>query len=102
VSGFNDKAGRELRPGDLIVYGHALGRCAGLRYGRILAVQPGKSSPESMRLRVQGVDDDTNWSGLGPRLCNPGTLSFEGRVLRVEREQVPSAVLSLLDAKAAQ
>jgi hypothetical protein len=34
-----DKSGRELEPGDFIVYGHALGRCAGLRYGVVLEVR---------------------------------------------------------------
>jgi hypothetical protein len=104
---FFDKAGKQVLPGDIIVYGHGLGRCAGLRYGKILAVQLSKTSayeydPKTqtrgahypVRLRVQGVDDDATYRG--PVLCKPGTLSFESRVLKVRADQLPPAVAKLL------
>ena len=34
-----DKTGTEIKEGDFIVYGHALGRCAGLRIGKVLAIK---------------------------------------------------------------
>ena len=62
---FPDKAGCDLKPGDFIVYGHALGRCAGLQYGVVLEILPpnrkGWTGSKSPRIRVQGIDLDDNW-----------------------------------------
>ena len=41
---FKDKCGKVLTSGDFIVYGHALGRCAGLRYGKVIDVKFPKES----------------------------------------------------------
>jgi hypothetical protein len=82
-----DKAGIELHPGDLIVYGHALGRCAGLQYGVVL-----KATPDG--IMVRGVDAD--WSQLRPRLLKKAWLKFSERVLRVTPEQVHHTIGSLL------
>ena len=104
---FHDKAGREVHVGDYIVYGHAMGRCAGLRYGVVLSVQWSKEeirhfnrltkeyeSRKVPKVRVQGVDDD--WASIDPRLCKPGTLGFPDRVLRVDAIDIPFQTLKLL------
>ena len=94
---FYDKNGAEVRVGDFIVYGHAMGRCAGLRYGRVIAVQWSKTDPDwpsrvpVPKLRVQGVDDD--WEHMPLALCKPGTLEFPRRVLRIVFYYVPALLL---------
>lgn len=94
-----DKAGRELNPGDLIVYGHNLGRCAGLRYGVIIKIYTAIESwtdKGKVHARVRGVDDD--WSG-GDRpalLSKDSTLQFGSRILKLTEEQIPEKVLKLL------
>lgn len=107
---FIDKAGRQVLPGDYIVYGHALGRCAGLQYGRVLAVLPpvrDQYAGVCAKLRVQGVDAHDNYLGYSKHastyrantfdLLRPGTLAYPSRVLRVEPHQVPEPVLRLLE-----
>ena len=99
---FIDKSGREVKAGDVIVYGHALGRCAGLQYARVLALtenpNPGPyfGGEQPMKLRVIGVTTDF---GQKPELLSKAsTVMFGERVLRVERNQVPADHLKLLDA----
>lgn len=36
---FTDKLGHPITEGCLIAYGHALGRCAGLRIGKVLKIE---------------------------------------------------------------
>lgn len=98
-----DKLGRPIVVGSYIVYGHALGRSAGLRIGRVLAVH--RNAPRdygsaydragAWRIRVQGVDDD--WSHKAAELCKPGTLQFPERTIVVQPEQVPSVLRALLE-----
>jgi hypothetical protein len=107
---FLDKAGREVLPGDFIVYGHALGRCAGLQYGRVLAILPptrDRYAGECAKLRVRGVDANDNYLGYSNyastykantvELMNSGTLAYPSRVLKVEPHQIPEAVLRMLE-----
>lgn len=107
---FTDKTGREVLPGDYIVYGHALGRCAGLQYGRVVAVLPPTRDPHMgvcAKIRVRGVDAHDNWLGYSKanrgykadevELLKPGTLSYPSRVLRVEPYQIPERVRLLLE-----
>lgn len=105
---FIDKVGRALAPGDLIIYGHALGRCASLQYGKVLEIvlpNPDAYCATGVRLRVQGVDADDSWLGRHlkrpwksrVKLLKPGLLQFPSRVLWVNRNQVPPEVLQLLD-----
>ena len=112
---FPDKAGYDLKPGDFIIYAHALGRCASLQYGVVLEVLPNKgnefdySDPPRPKLRVQGVELDDNWEWIeehraekcgitfkAPRLLKPSILSFPSRVLRIQKEQVSANVLAAL------
>ena len=73
---FTDKIGQEVKVGDTIAYGHALGRCAALRIGKVLKIELIDSS---WAIQVQGIDDD----GLGLRLCKPGALQFPDRVVKL-------------------
>jgi hypothetical protein len=89
---FNDKAGREVKVGDLIVYGHALGRCAGLQYARVVEIRLVAGIP---KIQVQGVSWD--WNDMyDPRLLKASVLQFPDRVLVVTEEQVHPRVLALL------
>jgi hypothetical protein len=102
-----DKAGRSLEPGDYIVYGHALGRCAGLRYGMVINVYepkddgygwwPGKAEgKKKVHVRVRGVDDD--WQQKSFKLLSKdSTLQFGDRILRISSAQMPKEVLELLN-----
>lgn len=77
-----DKLGTPILVGSFIVYGHALGRCAGLRIGRVLGIKEKTHAYSTQRgaaIRVQGVNDD--WGE--PTLCKPGTLFFPSRIVVV-------------------
>lgn len=93
-----DKAGHDLKPGDLIVYGHALGRCAALRYGMIISINKPKedsySNKDKLHVRVRGVDD--GWDGKPELLSKDSTLQFGDRILRISNSQMPEKVLKLL------
>ncbi len=96
-----DKSGREIAVGDFIVYGHALGTCAGLQYGKVLGfgerLEYGRREdrPKLPTCKVRGVDTDYTYDG--PRLMKPSTLQFSERILVVTRDQVPANVLELLE-----
>jgi hypothetical protein len=114
---FPDKTGRPLKEGDFIIYGHALGRCAGLQYAKVLAITIGKRGyleEPVIKLRVQGVDLDDNfdfedkeWTRERKKspgyervhLLKPSTLAFPSRVLRVTKDQIPVDVFKLLNAR---
>jgi hypothetical protein len=98
-----DKLGRPFGAGDFIAYGHALGRCAGLRIGKVLAIKRFEPSPYNgpnareplWRISVIGVDDD--WSSRPPELCKKGTLQFPNRCLRLDPADVPVGYHELYD-----
>jgi len=97
---FKDKSGRKLKGGDFVIYGHALGRCAGLRYGKVIQVQWSKGydgDDKIPKLKVHGVDDD--WEHNEPRLCSKSVaLGFPQRVLKIDRDQLPNKFSEMLDA----
>lgn len=89
-----DKLGRALAVGDFIVYGHALGRCAALRIGRILDIRSvevkqlwNQEPKQEWRIRVAHLDDD--WDG-NPKSCGTraGTLQYPKRTLRLRPEDL--------------
>lgn len=96
---FIDKSGREVKPGDYIIYGYNLGRCASLKYGRVVDLKLDKSwratNKPKVKLTVQGVED--GWQGL--RLTKKSTLEFSERILIVTKTQIPEEVLKLLEFK---
>lgn len=91
-----DRLGVEVSPGCFIAYGHALGRCAGLRIGKVLAVKPADPySYSKWRITVRGVDDD--WSHVPPKLCSRnGTLQFPERMVVLNGDNLPDIYLKLL------
>jgi hypothetical protein len=93
---FIDKAGRNVIVGDYIVYGHNLGRCAGLRFGKVLKIAVITETwhgDEEWRITVQEVDDD--WSFEDLRLCRKGCLNFPNRIMKVN-EIIPENYKEIL------
>jgi hypothetical protein len=89
-----DKIGRPIQVGCYIAYGHALGRCAGLRIGLVLNIK--EPSPEGTnsweakgwRITVIGIDDDWEHRPI-EILSRKGTLQFPNRILVLD--DVPEA-----------
>jgi hypothetical protein len=96
-----DKLGVPITPGVFIAYGHALGRCAGLRIGKVLAVKEREKTygnDNGVSITVWGVDDE--WEGLydSVSLCkSKGTLMFPSRIVVIPRKGIPKEYLALLD-----
>lgn len=115
-----DKIGQKIEIGSIIVYGHALGRCAALQLGKILAIKvmpkksqrwTGKRDPitnqgiyedyddADYRITVQGVGMNDNWHpDDSPELLRKGTLQFPSRMIVLNREVVPQKIRELLDS----
>lgn len=96
-----DKLGQEIVVGSYIAYGHALGRCAGLRVGRVDRIVQ-KDDTYRMgwqwAITVTHVDDD--WSHTPPTLGNRrGTLMFPNRMIVLAPELVPATYRALLGEK---
>lgn len=88
---FIDKSGREVKVGDFVVYGHSLGRCAGLRFGKVLKIEiltrpswhADQSDNEEWRIRVKGIDDDWDKDIASSTAAREGTLQYPSRILAV-------------------
>src|ERR1039458_3246500 len=70
MSHLKDAIGQPISVGDLIAYGHALGRCAGVRIGKVLSINPPKKDmyttlPDT--ITVWGIDHE--WLSEAPALC---------------------------------
>jgi len=92
-----DKLGREITVGSYIAYGHALGRCAGMRIGKVLRILRDKDMHGHLvfKIKVWGIDDD--WAHHVPILAStPGTLNFPDRMLVVRNEDIPPDYAELL------
>jgi len=89
-----DKAGKELSPFDIIVYGHNKGRCAGLRFGVVLGAKQSDSwrGPREY-LSIVGIDDDYGHC----KATKKTALKFGERTLLVGRDQLPANVLAVAD-----
>jgi len=86
-----DRVGQEIVPGCFIAYGHALGRCAGLRIGRVETVNFKKvdeydwekqknKKVEAISITVLGIDDDSE--SKKPHLLEKrSTLFFPSRMV---------------------
>ena len=92
-----DKCGRTILAGQFIAYGHALGRCAGLRIGLVMNTEMHK--PEygdaNPRVTVWGYDDD--WSTLkwNKPLSKPSFLYFPERMIVLDN--VPEHIRDALE-----
>jgi len=88
-----DKVGRHIKAGDIIVYGHAFRRRAGLRIGKVLKVNTDR---DKATFTVMGVDDD--WERREPKLnCRKGELLYSTRIIVLEPCQIPKSHKKLLD-----
>jgi hypothetical protein len=103
-----DKMGQPIEPGAIIVYGHALGRCAALRIGKVVRVGIKQNAyrKDEARITVQGVDDDWDgfydddpeWAKKHPitLTARKGTLMFANRTIVLNPAMVPQKYLDLL------
>lgn len=108
-----DRLNQEIKVGSIIAYGHALGRCAGLRIGKVLKLKQTEIGKKrgwsrekhqwietneleySYAITVMGVDDD--WDFDEPKLCvRKGTLQFPERIVVLNQSTVPEKYLNLL------
>jgi len=93
-----DKCGQPITVGAYIIYGHALGRCAGLRIGKVLALKKRRENytgDPGVSITVMGVNDDYWVREIG--LCNKkGTLMYPNRVVVVPKSMIPETHRELL------
>ncbi len=93
-----DKTGVPITVGCWIVYGHAMGRCAGLRIGKVLGIkdrEPKWNGETRVYVRVIGVDDD--WGGRKATLCSrEGLLEYPDRMLVLDAARVPPYAVELV------
>lgn len=95
-----DKANREIKVGDYIVYGTLLGRSAALKFGKVVSIEEIEGSyGANCKLRVNGVEEEFWWKeGTKWRLTR-GTLSFSNRTVIIPGEILPKDIKDLLDAE---
>ncbi len=101
-----DKLGQGITVGAYIAYGHALGRCAALKIGKVLKVatkarKAWDYTSSTDRITVVGIDDDM-WH-YDPvkyplKLSKIGTLQFPDRVIVLNPKLVPAEFKALMDA----
>ena len=101
-----DKLGQEIKVGSYIVYGHALGRCAALRLGKVLRVEvlheTHRYNSGGDRITVQGIEDGyyQHWNDttIEPSLTSRvGTLQFSDRTIVLDPALIPAKIKKLLD-----
>ncbi len=97
---FCDKLGQPILPGSIIAYGHALGRCAGIRIGKVTKVAQKEDEYYKTlhcRITVRGVDDD--WESRPPQLTTKkGTLMFPERIIVLDPTKIPDTHKELLNS----
>lgn len=95
-----DKANREIKVNDYIVYGTLLGRSAALKFGKVVSIEELKEESSNYnsncRIRVLGVEEEFSWKVNKWRLTN-GTLSFSNRTVVIPGEILPKDIKDLLD-----
>jgi hypothetical protein len=92
-----DKLGQEITEGCWIVYGHAEGRHAALRIGKILKISidnTGRYAPD--RITVRGIDDDYTSRKKLSLSSRVGTLMFPDRMIVVPDDKVPESYRKLM------
>jgi hypothetical protein len=93
---FRDKIGQEVMVSDFIAYGHAVGRSAALRIGKVLAITKTPSVRHrrefDFSIRVRGVEE----SYQGPQLCKrDGILQYPERIIKLPA--VPEDIAKVLE-----
>jgi len=107
---FVDKLGKPITIGCYVGYGHALGRCAGLRIGKVLDIEVKNPGPyresDIINITVWGIDDDfaprpeddsENWSSPAMLCKTRGILQFPDRIIVLPEEMVPKEYRVMLD-----
>lgn len=98
-----DKLGNNIEVGSIIAYGHNVGRCGGIRIGKVLGLkisqEPWGYGVDKFRtvysITVRGIDDD--WSSNKPRLnTKNGTLSYPERIVVIGYDALPDQYQELL------
>ena len=93
-----DKIGQEIKPGSIIAYGHALGRCAGLRIFKVLSIARAGTNYDgkpAYRLKARGVDDSYGRSRLTPKDV---LLQYPDRCVVIPDENLSPPYQMLLDS----
>jgi len=94
-----DKLGTPIEVGSFIAYGHALGRCAALRIGKVLAIEEKPQDykcPNGVKVVVRGVDDDCLIL-YDLKLVKPARLLFPDRIIVLAPSRVPETYRQLLE-----
>lgn len=82
-----DKLGKEIKEGCYIIYGHALGRSAGLAFGKVISVSTGEKkyynggSYTVYKIKIRGVDDDWKVPKL---LSRDSILQYPDRIVVID------------------
>lgn len=103
-----DMFGRQLHPGDAILYGYNVSRSAAIKVGKILKIDfpdPGqplhRAANRLHRIRVAGITreflnfQDRYQTSL--KVGHPGTLLFPGDIIRIEADILPPAYRDVFD-----
>lgn len=91
-----DKIGQQIKSGDIVVYGHLIGRCAALKIGKVVkAFRKWSWQGEEFRISVVGVEDYSYKKVK--ELSRMGTLQFPDRIIVLETSKVPQEYKDLLD-----
>lgn len=103
VDRYYDKAGQAVKVDDYIIYGHALGRSAALRWGKVKEIfykgRNDHQGVENYSIRVRGVDYDDCPNLWEPRVSRKDvTLQFADRTI-LATAFVPSHIKKLLDVE---
>ncbi len=119
-----DLVGREIKPGVIIAYGHAIGRSAGLRIGKVIDVLAyaamryeyvtpyvyGQPTPNRVliedtknpdwRVTVQGFNTGWNANQTATPLARLSTLMYPARMVVIGENttDLPDRAESLIDA----
>lgn len=85
VPKFIGKDGRTVCVGDFVIYGHNLGRCAGMRFGIVLKIEvvTDYRGDDEWRIQVRGIDDDWRRDIGDAKPCRKGTLMYPERIMGV-------------------
>lgn len=95
-----DKLGKEIKVGSYIAYGHNLGRCAGIRIGKVLEIKEHINEHtktywnEQFRFIVRGINDDWSYRNQLELNSKNGTLMYSDRILVLE--DIPEKYKELL------
>ena len=99
VESFTDKAGQTVKRGDYIVYGSLLGRCAALKFGKVINIKcgPGYYNNDSLLWSITVASIEHSWGTDQMEPCEKnGTLQFPNRIVKFDN--LPQNYKNLLDS----